>query len=151
MFVGNSSLWQNSGYKRYLNKYDALIQLQHMCNEHKYDLQVHCLTGEDALALTQMLEYSEKFEISHLYFYFNDWPLVAEFWTALLNQLKRFPVKKLDTFKRGLLGARMEDLKEIWESCILEELKVGSTYVELGELEGWQRIEELVAKVGGWI
>jgi len=108
--------------------------------------EVHCLTGEDALALTQMLENCEKFEISHLYFYFNDWPLVAEFWTALLNQLKRFPVKKLDTFKRGLLGARMEDLKEIWESCILEELKVGSTYVELGELEGWQRIEELVAK-----
>ena len=119
-----------------------------MYNQHKYNLQVHCLTGEDALGLTQMLENCDHFEISHLYFYFKDWPLVAEFWTALLKQLKRFPVKQLETLSRGLLGARMEDLKEIWECCILEELKVGSTFVELGELEGWQRMEELVAKVG---
>jgi len=108
--------------------------------------EVHCLTGEDALGLTQMLEKCDHFEISHLYFYFNDWPLVAEFWTALLNQLKRFPVKQLETFSRGMLGARMEDLKEIWESCILEKLEVGGKTVELGDPEGWQRIEELVAK-----
>ena len=96
-----------------------------------------------------MLENCDHFEISHLYFYFNDWPLVAEFWTALLNQLKRFPVKQLETFSRGLLGARMEDLKEIWESCILEKLEVGGKTVELGDPEGWQRIEEIVATVGG--
>ena len=117
---------------------------------HRYDFQVHCLTGEDALGLTRMLENCDHFEISSLYFYFNDWPLVAEFWAALLNQLKRFPVKKLTTFSRGLLGARMEDLKEIFASCILEKLKVGGETVELGELEGWQKVEELVAKVG-WI
>ena len=109
---------------------------------------MHCLTGADALGLTQMLEKCDHFEISHLYFYFNDWPLVAEFWTALLNQLKRFPVKQLETFSRGMLGARMEDLKEIWESCILEKLEVGGKTMELGDPEGWQRIEELVAKVG---
>ena len=96
-----------------------------------------------------MLENCDHFEISHLYFYFNDWPLVAEFWTALLNQLKRFPVKQLETFSRGLLGARMEDLKEIWESCILEKLEVGGKTVELGDPEGWQRIEEIIATVGG--
>ena len=96
-----------------------------------------------------MLEKCDHFEISHLYFYFNDWPLVAEFWTSLLNQLKRFPVKQLETFSRGMLGARMEDLKEIWESCILEKLEVGGKTVELGDPEGWQRIEELVATVGG--
>ena len=71
----------------------------------------------------------DQFEINHLYFYFNDWPLVAEFWTALLKQLKKFPVKELDTFSRGLLGARMEDLREIWESCILEKLEVGANPV----------------------
>lgn len=111
--------------------------------------ELHCLTGEDALGLTRMLENCDRFEISRLYFYFNDWPLVAEFWTALLNQLKRFPVQKLATFSRALLGARMEDLKEIWESCILEELKVGGETVELGELEGWEKIEELVAEEEG--
>ena len=57
-------------------------------------------------------------------------------------------MQKLQTFSRALLGARMEDLKEIWESCILEELKVGGETVELGELEGWEKIEELVAEVG---
>jgi len=108
--------------------------------------EVHCLTGEDALGLTRMLENCDHFEISRLYFYFNDWPLVAEFWTALLNQLKRFPVKKLQTFSRGLLGARLEDLKEIWESCILEKLEVGGETIKLGESEGWEKIEEIVAK-----
>ena len=90
---------------------------------------MHCLTGEDGLSLTRMLENCDQFEINHLYFYFNDWPLVAAFWTALLKQLKRFPVKELDTFSRGLLGARMEDLREIWESCILEKLEVGANPV----------------------
>ena len=106
------------------------------------------MTGEDALGLTRMLEKCDHFEIFRVYFYFKDWPLVAEFWTALVNQLKRFPVKKLETLSRGLLGARMEDLKEIWESCVLEDLEVGGNTVELGEVDGWEKIEELVAKVG---
>merc|ERR1712192_233740 len=88
--------------------------------------EVHCLTGDDALGLTQMLENCDHFEISHLYFYFNDWPLVAEFWTALLTQLKRFPAKQL-------------------ESCSLEKLEVGGKTVEPGDPEGWQRIEEIIA------
>ena len=106
------------------------------------------MTPEDGLAVTKMLERCEGFELSHVYLYFNE--SAAEFWTRLAVQLKRSPVKTLQMSSRVLLDARVEDLREIWESCILETLEIGSNEVQLREEEGWQKIQGIVAKVGGW-
>ena len=108
---------------------------------------MRCTTVEDGLALTKMLENCEEYKISHVYLYLTE--SNAEFWTALAAQLKRAPVKILQTSSKALLGARMEDLREIWEFCVLEtfDLDFGNE-VQLGEEEGWQKIQDAVAKVG---
>ena len=95
-----------------------------------------------------MLENCGEFELSHVYLFFNQSD--AEFWTRLAVQLKRSPVKTLQMSSKVLLDARVEDLRAIWESCILETLEIGSNEVQLGEEEGWQTIQDIVAKVSGW-
>ena len=105
------------------------------------------MTVEDGLAVTKMLENCKDFELSHLYLFFIE--SAAEFWTRLAVQLKRSPVKTLQMSSRVLLDASVEDLREIWESCILEKLEIGSNEVQLDEDEGWQQIRDIVAKVGG--
>ena len=45
----------------------------------------------------------------------------------------------------------MEDLREIWEVCVLESLEIDSSEVQLGEEEGWQKIQDIVEKVGSGI
>ena len=106
------------------------------------------MTAEDGLAVTKMLENCKEFELSHVYLFFNQSD--AEFWTRLAVQLKRSPVKTLQMSSKVLLDARVEDLRAIWESCILETLEIGSNEVQLREEEGWQKIQGIVAKVGGW-
>ena len=96
--------------------------------------------------MTKVLENCNEFKVSHVYLYFTE--ATAEFWTALAVQLKRAPVKILQTASKALLDARMEDLREIWEVCVLETLEIGSVEVQLGEEEGWQKIQDIVAKVG---
>ena len=86
------------------------------------------------------------FEVSHVYLYFTESD--AEFWTKLAVQLRRAPVKILHTSSKALLEARMEDLREIWEFCVLETLEIGGNEVQLGEEEGWQQIQDAVEKVG---
>merc|ERR1712192_32614 len=106
--------------------------------------EVRCTTVEDGLAVTKMLENCEEFKVSHVYLYFTESD--AEFWTTLAVQLRRAPVKILHTSSKALLEARMEDLKEIWEFCVLETLEIGGNEVQLGEEEGWQQVQEAVAK-----
>ena len=108
---------------------------------------MRCTTVEDGLALTKMLENCDEFKVSHVYLYLTE--SNAEFWTALAAQLKRAPVKILQTSSKALLGARMEDLREIWEFCVLETMDLDwGNEVQLGEEEGWQKIQDAVAKVG---
>jgi len=107
--------------------------------------EVRCTTVEDGLAVTKMLENCDEFKVSHVYLYLTE--SNAEFWTALALQLKRAPVKILQTSSKALLGARMEDLREIWEFCVLETLDLDwGNEVQLGEEEGWQKIQDAVAK-----
>ena len=93
-----------------------------------------------------MLENCDEFKVSHVYLYFTE--SVDEFWTKLAVQLRRAPVKILHTSSKALLEARMEDLREIWQFCVLETLEIGGNEVQLGEEEGWQQIQDAVAKVG---
>ena len=44
-------------------------------------LKVRCVTDEDGLAVTQMLENCEQFEVSHVNVYFNE--SAAQFWTKM--------------------------------------------------------------------
>ena len=62
-------------------------------------------------------------------------------------ELKKSPVKTLQTAGRALIKADTEDLREIWESCVLEKIEVGDQEITPGDDEGWQAIEEIVAKV----
>jgi len=111
--------------------------------------EVRCMTVEDGLAVTKMLENCEDFELSHVYLFFNE--SAAEFWTRLAVQLKRSPVKTLQMSSKVLLDARVEDLREIWESCVLKTLEIGGEgkEVELRDEEGWQKIQDIVTKVAG--
>ena len=108
------------------------------------------MTVEDGLAVTKILENCEDFELSHVYLFFNE--STAEFWTRLAVQLKRSPVKTLQMSSKVLLDARVEDLREIWESCVLKTLEIGGEgkEVELRDEEGWQKIQDIVAEVAGW-
>ena len=62
-------------------------------------------------------------------------------------ELKKSPVKTLETPGRALIKADTGDLREIWRSCVLENIKVGDQKITPGDDEGWQAIEEIVAKV----
>ena len=62
-------------------------------------------------------------------------------------ELKKSPVKTLETPGRALIKADTEDLREIWKSCVLEKIEVGGQEITPGNDEGWQAIEEIVAKV----
>jgi len=106
--------------------------------------EVRCTTVEDGLAVTKMLENCEEFKVSHVYLYFTESD--AEFWTTLAVQLRRAPVKILHTSNKALLEAKMEDLKEIWQFCVLETLEIGGNEVQLGDEEGWQQIQDAVEK-----
>jgi len=121
----------------------------HVCRQEKPLSKIclneaRCTTFEEGLAMTKVLENCNEFKVSHVYLYFTE--STAEFWTALAVQLKRAPVKILQTASKALLDARMEDLREIWEVCVLETLEIGSVEVQLGEEEGWQKIQDIVAK-----
>ena len=108
------------------------------------------MTVEDGLAVTKMLEHCKEFELSHVYLFFKESD--AEFWTRLAVQLKRSPVKTLQMSSKVLLDARVEDLREIWEFCILESLEIetldDSYEIQIGEEEGWQKLRDILAKVG---
>ena len=94
-----------------------------------------------------MLQHCVEFELSHIFLYFEDSPLVAQFWKELAVELKKSPVKTLETPGRALIKADTEDLREIWKSCVLEKIEVGDQKITPGDDEGWQAIEEIVAKV----
>ena len=93
----------------------------------------------------KMLQNCDQFEVSHVYLYFKE--ADAEFWSTLLVLLKKFPVKTLQMSGKALLGVRMEELREIWEFCVLERLQIDSKEVQVGDQEGWEKIQEIVAKV----
>ena len=94
-----------------------------------------------------MLQNCVEFELSLIFLYFEDSPLVAQFWKELAVELKKSPVKTLETAGRALIKADTEDLMAIWKSCVLEKIEVGDQEITPGDDEGWQAIEEIVAKV----
>merc|ERR1711962_856246 len=93
-----------------------------------------------------MLQNCVEFKLSHIFLYLEESPLVAQFWKVLAVELKRSPVKTLETPGRALIKADTEDLRAIWESCVLEKIEVGDQGITPGDGEGWQAIEEIVAK-----
>jgi len=131
---------------------DELIRFSsHICRQQKpLDKiclnEVRCRSDKDGLAVVRMLQHCVEFELSHIFLYFEDSPLVAQFWKELAVELKKSPVKTLETPGRALIKADTEDLREIWKSCVLEKIEVGDQKITPGDDEGWQAIEEIVAK-----